>query len=104
MATTTVVPSATVTGRRVTTSTRKPKRSLRRTVIDNLTGHTFLIGAIICFGFFSWYPMVREFIMSFQRTHRGVTSWVGWANYIRIWHDPSFVIAWRNTANSRCSR
>jgi multiple sugar transport system permease protein len=98
MATTTVVPSATVTGRRATTGVRKPKRSLRRAVIDNLTGHSFLIGAIICFGFFSWYPMVREFIMSFQRTHRGVTSWVGWANYIRIWHDPSFLIAWRNTA------
>jgi multiple sugar transport system permease protein len=98
MATTTVVPAATVTGRPVTTGARKPRRSLRRAVIDNLTGHSFLIGAIVCFGFFSWYPMVREFIMSFQHTHRGVTSWVGWANYIRVWHDPAFSIAWRNTA------
>jgi multiple sugar transport system permease protein len=70
---------------------------MRRKVIDNLTGHAFLIGAVVCFGFFSWYPMVREFILSFQRTHRGVTSWVGWANYTRVWHDPAFGQAWRNT-------
>jgi len=53
---------------------------------------------VLCFGFFSWYPMVREFIMSFQRTRRGVTTWVGWQNYLRLWHDPAFVAAWRNTA------
>src|SRR5205814_7646108 len=51
-----------------------------------------------CFAVFSWYPMVREFIMSFQRTRRGVTTWVGWQNYLRVWHDPSFFAAWRNTA------
>jgi multiple sugar transport system permease protein len=53
---------------------------------------------VVCFAIFSWYPMVREFIMSFQRTRRGVTTWVGWGNYLRIWHDPSFFAAWRNTA------
>jgi multiple sugar transport system permease protein len=41
--------------------------------------------------------MVREFIMSFQRTRRGVTTWVGWRNYERVWHDPSFFTAWKNT-------
>src|SRR6185437_11932890 len=71
---------------------------LRRRVTDHLTGHAFLIGAVLCFAFFSWYPMVREFIMSFQQTRRGVTTWVGWANYIRVWHDPAFEAAWRNTA------
>jgi multiple sugar transport system permease protein len=35
--------------------------------------------------------------MSFQRTRRGVTSWVGWDNYERIWNDPAFGPAWRNT-------
>ena len=48
--------------------------------------------------FFSWIPMVRGFIMSFQRMHRGETTWVGWANFERILHDPSFATAWKNTA------
>ena len=73
------------------------RRSLRRKLRDNLTGHAFLLGAVICFAFFSWYPMVLEIIMSFQRTRRGVTTWVGWSNYERIWNDPSFGAAWRNT-------
>jgi multiple sugar transport system permease protein len=70
----------------------------RRRIRDALAGHAYLIGAVLCFAFFSWYPMVREFIMSFQRTRRGVTTWVGWQNYERMWHDPSFYAAWRNTA------
>jgi multiple sugar transport system permease protein len=76
----------------------RPRSRRRRKLRDGLTGHAYLIGAVLCFGFFSWYPMVREFIMSFQRTRRGVTTWVGWQNYIRLWHDPSFTAAWRNTA------
>ena len=35
--------------------------------------------------------------MSFQRTRRGVTTWVGWDNYERIWNDPAFGTAWKNT-------
>ncbi len=75
----------------------KPRRHRRR-LADHITGHTFIIGAAICFGFFSWWPMVHEFIMSFQKKHYGVTTWVGWANYKRIWDDPSFSQAWKNTA------
>jgi len=63
----------------------------------NLSAHGFLIGAVLCFAFFSWYPMAREIIMSFQKTKLGVTSWAGWQNYIRIFHDPTFWTAWRNT-------
>ena len=63
----------------------------------NLSAHGFLIGAVLCFALFSWYPMVREIIMSFQQTHLGVTTWAGWQNYSRIFHDPTFWTAWRNT-------
>jgi multiple sugar transport system permease protein len=63
----------------------------------HLTGHAFLLGTVVCFAFFAWYPMVKEILMSFQRTRRGVTSWVGWDNYERIWNDPAFGPAWRNT-------
>src|SRR5580658_334076 len=63
----------------------------------NGSAHGFLIGAVLCFAFFAWYPMVREIIMSFQRTNLGVTSWAGWHNYIEIYRDPTFWTAWRNT-------
>jgi multiple sugar transport system permease protein len=74
------------------------RAGMRRRVRDNLTGHGFLIGAVLCFAVFSWYPMVREFIMAFQKTKRGTTTWVGFDNLVRIWHDPAFWQAWRNTA------
>ncbi len=76
----------------------RPERSrLGRKVRDSLTGHAFLIGAVFCFALFSWWPMIRGVLMSFQRTRRGETTWVGWDNYSRIIADPSFWIAWKNT-------
>lgn len=71
---------------------------LGRRARENLTGHAFLIGAVLCFAFFSWWPLIKEFIMSFQRQRLGVTSFVGWKNFVLISKDPSFWQAWRNTA------
>jgi multiple sugar transport system permease protein len=88
-------PVATGPGPRTAPAARSG-RSGRR-VRGRLTAHGYLVGAVLCFAVFTWYPMVREFVMSFQRTRRGVTTWVGWQNYERIWHDPSFGAAWRNT-------
>ncbi|MFG3658691.1 carbohydrate ABC transporter permease [Streptomyces sp. NPDC047706] len=68
-------------------------RSLRR----NLTAHGFLIGAVICFAVFSWYPMVREFLLAFQKTEGGQTTWVGLENLTTVLNDPAFWQAWRNT-------
>jgi multiple sugar transport system permease protein len=75
----------------------QPRSGLSRKVRHNIQAYGFLIGAVLCFGFFSWYPMVREFIMSFQRTKRGVTTWVGFDNLKQVYHDPYFWTAWRNT-------
>jgi multiple sugar transport system permease protein len=64
----------------------------------NASAWGFLIGAVLCFSFFSWYPIVREVIMSFQKpVYGGGYTWAGWSNYIRIVHDPTFWQAWRNT-------
>ncbi|GAA1151303.1 multiple sugar transport system permease protein [Kitasatospora gansuensis] len=70
---------------------------LWRKVRQNLTAHGFLFGALLCFGFFTWYPMVREVVMSFQKTKRGKTSWVGLDNIDQLLQDPAFWQAWRNT-------
>jgi len=53
---------------------------LRRKVQRNVSAHGFLIGAVLCFAFFSWFPIAREIVMSFQKTSLGVTTWAGWAN------------------------
>jgi len=85
-------------GRRAPLSAGRPRASaVGRKLRDNLTGHAFLIGAVLCFAVFAWYPMIRGVVMSFQRTRRGVTTWVGWDNYERIINDPSFWTAWKNT-------
>ncbi len=78
-------------------STARARGGFARKLRDNLTGHAFLIGAVVCFALFMWYPMIRGVVMSFQRTRRGETTWVGWDNYTRIVADPSFWIAWKNT-------
>ena len=77
---------------------RRPRALLPR-ARRNAGAWAFLIGAVLCFSFFSWYPIVREVIMSFQKpVYGGGFAWTGWTNYIRIFHDPTFWQAWRNTA------
>jgi multiple sugar transport system permease protein len=77
---------------------RRRKVPLQQRVRHNVTGYAFLIGAILCFTYFSWYPMVREAISSFQYDNAvDKPTWVGWANYSAVWHDPAFVPAWKAT-------
>jgi multiple sugar transport system permease protein len=76
---------------------RRPRALLPR-ARRNAAAWAFLIGAVLCFSFFSWYPIVREFIMSFQKpVYGGGYAFAGWSNYVRIFHDPTFWQAWRNT-------
>ncbi|MGW2278051.1 carbohydrate ABC transporter permease [Streptomyces sp. NPDC001770] len=76
---------------------RKPAGAFARALRRNLTAHGFLIGAVICFGLFSWYPMVREFLLAFQKTEDGQTTWAGLDNLNTVFNDPAFWQAWRNT-------
>ncbi|NGN65105.1 sugar ABC transporter permease [Streptomyces sp. A7024] len=73
------------------------REDIARSIRRNLSAHGFLIGAVLCFGFFSWYPMVREFLLAFQKNKNGVTTWVGWRNFEQVINDPAFWQAWRNT-------
>ncbi|MFB4304076.1 carbohydrate ABC transporter permease [Actinomadura sp. NTSP31] len=77
---------------------RHPTRA-RRAVKRNLTAYGFLCGALICFAFFSWYPIVREVLLSFQKTNFvGDARWVGLDNFRTVFADPGFADAWVNTA------
>lgn len=71
----------------------------RRAVGRNLTAYGFLCGALICFAFFSWYPMIREIVLSFQQTNFvDPAEWVGLDNFRTVFADPAFRAAWLNTA------
>ena len=78
-------------------STRRPAR-LQRAVRENLTAYGFLCAALVCFALFSWYPIFRGILLSFQQVNF-VTApeWVGWQNFATLFNDPLFGIAWRNT-------
>jgi multiple sugar transport system permease protein len=64
----------------------------------HLGGYLFLLPALIIFALFVWYPLVLGLIMSFQNVDMiNPAAWVGWANYQRVFSDPLFAVAWRNT-------
>ncbi|MDP9798287.1 multiple sugar transport system permease protein [Catenuloplanes nepalensis] len=65
---------------------------------DNLLAYAFMAGGLACFALFSWYPLVRGVILSFQQVNF-VTDpyWVGTENYTALFEDPLFWTAWKNT-------
>jgi multiple sugar transport system permease protein len=63
-----------------------------------LTTVLFLLPLFFVFGAFSWYPIVRTAIMSFQHTNLvQAPTWVGFSNFSAVWHDPQFPTAVKNT-------
>jgi multiple sugar transport system permease protein len=71
---------------------------LRRKIQDNLLAYAFMAAGLLCFAFFSWYPLVRGVILSFQQNNFVVPPyWVGMENYRALFDDPLFYTAWKNT-------
>jgi multiple sugar transport system permease protein len=76
---------------------RAPRRRSRK-LGTNLTAYALLAGGVLCFALFSWYPTIRAFLLAFQHTNFvGASHWVGWGNFRRLFGDPEFVDAWRNS-------
>jgi multiple sugar transport system permease protein len=54
---------------------------------------------LLIFGVFSWWPIVRSVIMSFQETNLvAPAKWVGWENFQYVLTDPDLPAAIKNTA------
>ncbi|MFD9538973.1 carbohydrate ABC transporter permease [Streptomyces sp. NPDC060022] len=71
---------------------------LRRAVRENLVAYLFLAAGVLCFAFFSWYPIVRGVLLGFQQvTFAEPARWVGLDNFRRLFEDPLFLTAWQNT-------
>jgi multiple sugar transport system permease protein len=74
------------------------KSRFRKHFRENLVAYLFLSGGILCFAFFSWYPIVRGVLLGFQQVNfTEPAQWVGLDNFRRLFEDPLFSTAWRNT-------
>ncbi|KAK1185348.1 sugar ABC transporter permease [Streptomyces sp. NBS 14/10] len=70
----------------------------RRRLHDQARAYAFLLGGLLCFALFSWYPAIRAVVIAFQKyTPGSAPEWVGTANFTQVLHDPEFGAAWRNT-------
>jgi multiple sugar transport system permease protein len=76
------------------TRKRTPLTWFRGGGLSNLL---FLAPMIIVFAVFSWSPIIRSFIMSFQKTNLITTSWVGLDNFENVLGDPLLGTAIVNT-------
>ena len=82
---------------------RAPHYRVRRTPLTwvrngGLTTFLFLLPLLVIFGAFSWYPIVRTFVMAFQHTNLvQAPTWVGLDNFRTVIHDPQTPIAVKNT-------
>lgn len=64
----------------------------------NLHAWSFLAAGVACFALFSWYPLVRGIVLSFQQVNFVTDAvWVGWDNFRALFDDPLFFTAWANT-------
>ncbi|MEU8470518.1 sugar ABC transporter permease, partial [Streptomyces sp. NPDC029006] len=70
----------------------------RRAILDQVRAYAFLVGGLLCFAVFSWYPAIRAVVIAFQKyTPGSAPQWVGTDNFTHVLHDPEFTTAWQNT-------
>jgi multiple sugar transport system permease protein len=83
---------------RVSQGERETAGKVRLFLRRNLGGYLFLLPALLIFAVFVWYPLILGFVMSFQSVDMiNPAVWVGWTNYQKVFSDPLFGVAWRNT-------
>ncbi len=66
---------------------------------DGLSTLVFALPVLVIFGAFSWFPIIRAFVMSVHETNLvSEPTFVGLSNFTRVLADPLFATAVRNTA------
>jgi multiple sugar transport system permease protein len=65
---------------------------------DQVAAYLFLLPALFVFAFFAWFPGLQTMLYSFQNVSlNGQSTWAGLDNFQRMFEDPAFGIAWRNS-------
>ncbi|WP_329161692.1 sugar ABC transporter permease [Streptomyces anulatus] len=75
-----------------------PRRRRGTGARKQLTAWLFLVPALLIFGLFAWWPIVRSLLLSFQRTNLvDPAVWVGLDNFRTLFADPLLGTAVGNT-------
>ena len=75
-----------------------PRRRRRGGLRVGLPPVLFALPGVIVFGYFSWGPIIRGLIMSWQKTNLvAPAQWVGWSNFSYVLSDPLLPTAVLNT-------
>ena len=69
----------------------------RSSINNNNTGWYFILIPTVLISLFSFYPMIKSFIMSLQTGMGNQLTFTGFDNYIRLFSDPVFKEAVFNT-------
>lgn len=76
----------------------KGRQGKRPSWKSDIAGWMFLLPALLAFGLFSWYPIVRGLTLSFQKVNLvDPPKWIGFDNFRFVLNDPLFFTAWKNT-------
>ena len=76
---------------------------LRRGVAINAMAYLFLLPAIVIYALFAWYPIIKGFILSFEKitilAPGASMPFIGFDNYRKLFNDPLFPmgVVWGNT-------
>ena len=82
----------------LTSQTYKPARKKRIRWRSHIPAFLFLAPALILFGVFAWFPILKAVAMSFNNvTLAGQYTWEGLDNYALMLKDPAFLAAWGNS-------
>ncbi|MBP6713275.1 MAG: sugar ABC transporter permease [Aliarcobacter sp.] len=74
------------------------KYKISKLIRNNLSGWLVMLPAIILFAFFVWEPLLESIRLSFYSAQGMRTvEFVGFKNYIDVFHHPDFLPAVRNT-------
>lgn len=77
--------------------TKRPRFSRHR-VRAGLTALGFLLPVLVPLVLFAYYPIIQGLMYAFQKVNLiDASTWVGLDNFRRIFDDPAFGKAWRNT-------
>lgn len=77
---------------------RRPRGAWARLRAGGPGAVVFALPLLVVFGLFSWWPIVRSVVMSFQQTNLvDPPRWVGWENFQYVLTDPDLPTAVINT-------
>lgn len=73
----------------------KKKKKFKK---QDLTGWLVMLPTLVLFAFFVWEPLIENVRLSLFHTIRyEVLDFVGLDNYVRVFHNPDFTAAFKNT-------